>query len=75
MDKKAGDYMYINQAVEQALKRNKGITRAASDMILFPTSSEFGCILVVPYASEDYKSSIRWNPNAEDLMSNDWEVL
>lgn len=67
--------MYINQAVEQALKRNKGMTRADSDMVLFPTSSDFGCILVVPCDSKNFKSSIRWNPNAEDLMSNDWEVL
>ena len=37
MDKKAGDHMYINQAVKQALKTNKGITRADSDIVLFPT--------------------------------------
>ena len=67
--------MYINQAVKQALKTNKGMTRADSDMVLFPTSSDFGCILVVPCDSKNFKSSIRWNPNAEDLMSNDWEVL
>ncbi|PAY37417.1 Thoeris anti-defense Tad2 family protein [Ligilactobacillus salivarius] len=67
--------MYINQAVKQALKTNKGMIRADSDMVLFPTSSDFGCILVVPCDSKNFKSSIRWNPNAEDLIANDWEVL
>ena len=75
MDKKAGDHMYINQAVKQALKTNKGITRTDSDIVLFPTSSDFGCILVVPYDSKNFESSIRWNPNAEDLMANDWKPL
>ena len=67
--------MYINQAVKRALKTNKGMTRADSDMVLFPTSSDFGCILVIPCDSKNFKSSIRWNPNAEDLIANDWEVL
>ncbi|MYY23739.1 Thoeris anti-defense Tad2 family protein [Ligilactobacillus salivarius] len=68
--------MYINQAVKKALKSRKGMTRENMDLILFPTSSDFGCILVVPYEKSDIPiTSVRWNPKAEDLLADDWKAL
>ena len=52
------------------------MTRENMDLILFPTSSDFGCILVVPYEKSDIPiTSVRWNPKAEDLLADDWKAL
>lgn len=72
--------MYINQAIEKANKRNKGITREAwmpGGVKILPTNLSIGMV-VIPYRSfENGRSNItpRWEPSADDLTADDWIAL
>lgn len=74
--------MYINEAVKQALKQGKAITRTTEKVefpLIFPTNTVGYCIM---YSYNPYKRkgsqhdhfTKMWNPRADDLMANDWIV-
>lgn len=68
--------MYIHEAIKEAMPRGKCIRRrddfwVESRIVLFPTTTHEGIIIVGP----GRKSCPRWNPDATDLMADDWEVL
>ena len=64
--------MNIQEAVKTAIAANRFITRAGLRGVrhLEPTNSPSGCIA---YA-KDQPPCPKWEPNAEDLMANDWEA-
>ncbi|WP_017470664.1 Thoeris anti-defense Tad2 family protein [Amphibacillus jilinensis] len=70
--------MDIQQATTTALEENKFITRSSgpsyfTELKIKPTNSSSGCEVFV---KDDKKSSAKcWNPNAEDLMADDWIVV
>lgn len=72
--------MFIREAVEKAIRENNGIYRTSvknedSDVYatIKPTNTYEACLLIVNRNGEK-KSCRNWNPTADDLMANDWEV-
>ena len=67
--------MYIHDATKLALEENKFITRESWDgnWILKPTNTTKCCVVIPLFG--DGKSGPRWNPNADDLIANDWKVV
>jgi hypothetical protein len=69
--------MNIIEATKEALKENKAITNPdlkETDLALVPTNSmPLGYVFV---SSESKKTARRyWNPQADDLLREDWELL
>lgn len=59
--------MKIYEAVEKALKEKRPITRTGLrdfGFEIFPTDSSDCCYLIP-----------KWNPTANDLMADDWELV
>lgn len=69
--------MKINEAVEKSLKEKKAITRTSwlSDFgfKVFPTDSRDCCYLI--QKDEKQQPARCWNPTANDLLADDWEVV
>lgn len=68
--------MYINQAIEEARKKQLGIRRKhwkERKTGVIPTNSAYlNMFLIV----QNGKSGIRnWNPSADDLKADDWELF
>lgn len=74
--------MNIQEATIKAIKINGIICRKSSirkDMtvgaVVKPTNTYNCCILLVYRDGKPERSSRYWNPTADDLMADDWEVL
>lgn len=68
--------MYIHEAIKEAMPNGKSIRRRCEvwvqmRMFLVPTTTCEGMIL----GGDGDSLCPRWNPDAADLMANDWEVL
>lgn len=71
--------MYINQAIEQAVRQKKGITRKSwmpRELTLIPTNTISGIAAVQFTSYKKIKSNImpNWQPVADDLTADDWVV-
>ncbi len=75
--------MLIHEAIKEAMSQGKAITRRKEGESLWrttailPTVTNDCCIIVEldEEIAKDYgRFCRRWNPTAEDLMANDWEV-
>lgn len=69
--------MYINQAIKEAMKFGKGITRleyfdAGRGVYFYPTKDSSLNIMVVTVSGN---VTPRWQPHVEDLLANDWFVM
>lgn len=81
--------MNIIEATKKALKENKAITTAEDKehgIVLVPTKSMPLGIVIVPtepfiektegiYKEKWSSASKFWNPRAEDLLREDWELF
>lgn len=73
--------MHINEAVRKAMETNSYIFRKSvgiyTDMKarIMPTNSYETCIITVIQKGEPKGGSRCWNPTADDLMADDWEVI
>ena len=68
--------MTISEAVARALKENKSITRVGLQdfgLEVFPTDSSDCCYLIPK--DEKQQPGRCWNPTANDLMADDWELV
>ena len=69
--------MKISEAVERALEEKKPITRASYleeiGFKIFPTNSSDCCYLIPK--DEKQQPARCWNPTADDLLADDWEVV
>lgn len=68
--------MKIHEAVEKALKEKKPITRTSLSGFgfkVFPTDSSDCCYLIPE--DEKQQPARRWNPTANDLLADDWELV
>lgn len=68
--------MNIAEATKEALEKGLGITRASwrfnNEVIcLIPTNTTLCCVM---YGVCLEAKSPRWNPSADDLIADDWEV-
>lgn len=79
--------MYIHEAVKQAMSMGLAITRTNRNKdevclwdltAIIPTNTVDCCIIVVTDEKEAKRLHIpigrRWNPDADDLMADDWEL-
>ncbi len=69
--------MYINEAVEKAMREGRRMMRKNGPYKNFvrirPTNTIDACLFETTCAK---KRSIRgWEPDADDLMADDWEVV
>lgn len=74
--------MYIHEAVQQALKKSEVIYRTSAKRkeqdryaVIKPTNSYETCILIVYVGGKAERSARSWNPTADDLAADDWELL
>lgn len=74
--------MNIAEAVKKALKVNGLITRSSDKLpgadiysAVKPTNSYATCILVVMEGGKTNGICRWWNPTADDLMADDWDVI
>lgn len=68
--------MYIHKAVKEALKNDGYIKRkmmSVGDTLIKPTNSSDCCYIIIQGRS-GHRSSRCWNPTADDLIADDWEV-
>ena len=73
--------MNIQEATKKALKNNTEMYRKTVKntdcgvyALVKPTNSYDACLLIVNTNGEK-KSCRNWNPTADDLMADDWEVF
>lgn len=72
--------MTIQTAVKQALSEGKYIRRRSvnsgileSQVLIKPTNS-YDCCVILIIGDNEKRQSRFWNPTADDLMADDWEV-
>ena len=70
--------MNIIEATEKAMKVGKGIINkkwTIQRYYLLPTNTA-ECYLVIPkgFNIESVNACPRWNPNANDILSDNWEI-
>lgn len=66
--------MNIQEAIKEAVEQKRGIARESwrvNSMWAIPTNTNLCMILL----SKDEIASGRWEPNADDLIANDWSVF
>lgn len=67
--------MNIQEATKLALSKNQCMVRTGDNWIsgikIEPTNSKDCCYLI--YQVDNVKGAM-WNPSADDLMSDDWEI-
>ena len=74
--------MYIHEAIAKAVKEEKYIERkkfenetAYRKLKIKPTNSSAHCMAYTFDQNEiEVHHCKNWNPSAEDLMANDWEL-
>lgn len=73
---------HIHEAVEKAIKENGRIIRSSarrpeSDLYsaITPTDSYDTCLITVLHNGKSRRTAGRWNPTADDLMADDWNVI
>lgn len=71
--------MGIQEAVKHAVEKNGYIRRKDlnnmgmwSDTLIRPTNSYDCCIIL---SKKENRQSRCWNPTADDLIADDWEVI
>lgn len=74
--------MYISEAVKKSLETNGVIYRESAQRshteirtVIKPTSTYNTCLLIVCRNNRAERSAANWNPTADDLIANDWNVL
>lgn len=73
--------MKISEAVEKAMNAGAMIYRKSvrkeqgyRNTAIMPTNSYDTCILVTICEGKETGSCRNWNPTADDLMADDWEL-
>lgn len=74
--------MYIQDAVKQAISSNAKVYRekvnrdsGIKKMYIKPTNSYDACVVMILEDKKEVSSCRNWNPTADDLMSDDWELF
>ncbi len=68
--------MRIDEAVRKAIEENGSIIRKStleSNTRIKPTNT-YDCCIIFTIGS-NHRQSRYWNPTADDLIANDWDVL
>ena len=71
--------MYIHEAVKKASESELYISRRSAwwgaIIKIKPTNTSDCCIVQMEMDGEEYDPIRGWQPKAEDLMADDWEVV
>lgn len=74
--------MNIQEAVKKAMEENAVIYRGVAllgpddrNAFIRPTNSYDTCLLIVRSEGKIVGRSRCWNPTADDLMADDWNVM
>lgn len=73
--------MKINEAVRKAIDTNTIMYRESVEKkmgrraYIKPTNSYEACLMIICQGSRVEDSSRCWNPTADDLMADDWELV
>lgn len=77
--------MFIHEAVRKALEEKRAIKRKLWDVfeddstdnatVILPTNSYACCIIKRFFVRSWRKPGELWNPTADDLIADDWEVV
>lgn len=62
--------MNIIEATKRCILNNKVMYRECFDQILYEPTNTDECIIV----RFENKKAVRWNPTADDIVANDWNV-
>ncbi len=66
--------MNIAEATKKALSINGYIYRENEcELIRIQPTTSFDCCVV--YSNGGQRSAVRWNPDALDLIADDWQVI
>lgn len=73
--------MFIHEAVELSLKNGKHMRRKEwvmkngwQEFRILPTNSPDRCIPSLLVYGNEVSRSRNWNPSADDLIADDWEL-
>ncbi|MFL4497762.1 hypothetical protein [Weissella sp. MSCH1] len=64
--------MYLHEAVKKAMESGEGLTRPNNETLYIPTNTMYGILVVI--GNDTLRITLRWQPNADDLVANDWQV-
>lgn len=64
--------MYLNEAVGKAMESGLGLARPNNETLYIPTNTMYGILVVLN--GDAIKTIPRWQPNADDLVADDWKV-
>lgn len=64
--------MHLHEAVKKAMESGEGLARPNNGTLYIPTNTMYGILIVI--GSETLKIIPNWQPNASDLVANDWHV-
>ena len=74
--------MKIGEAVKKAREEDACIYRKETMLIcseiyayIKPTNSYETCMLIICDKGKPQRSSRSWNPTADDLMADDWDII
>ncbi|WP_336878132.1 Thoeris anti-defense Tad2 family protein [Staphylococcus nepalensis] len=70
--------MNIQEATKLAMAQGTAIKRESDpgkNGILPTNLSSYQCMVVHDVYQKDQKAYARWQPSADDLLANDWELL
>ena len=74
--------MNIQEAVKKAVEIDGVICRESvyrpyleNFNVIKPTNSYHTCMVISVMRGKAYRGAKDWNPSADDLVSNDWNVL
>ena len=74
--------MRIDEAVKKAMNNNACIYRKGTMLsckeiyaCIKPTNSYETCMIIVYDKGKPQRSSRSWNPTADDLMADDWDII
>lgn len=78
--------MYIHEAIKKAMKSGSALRRKTgeeftlwSQVAILPTNTTDCCYIVTTVIEEGHRKCVhpgrRWNPLAEDLLADDWELI
>lgn len=66
--------MLINVAVKKAMEQGKKIRRESDrDRFAIEPTNKGACLCII-HIEHDDRQCRYWNPSAEDIIANDWEL-
>jgi hypothetical protein len=66
--------MYLHEAVKKAMEQNRLIYRKSKPYSGFEPTNSPDCCILHDIINPNGKKGLRWQPQADDLTCDDWEL-